>query len=150
MNCADKPYLISSLQNIYQEKWGRLLEEQKRLLADLHGESKNTAGDKHETARAQVQIELEQLQHSIDTTQRMLGILNHLTHEPKVRVELGALVQLQNNCYFLSIPHGALEINNTTIFCLPPTAPFAQAMLGKSAGDKVAWMEQEWVIQNVD
>ena len=67
----------------------------------LHSETKSSAGDKHETGRAMLQLEMEKAGQQLKSVQQMKDILARI--DPEKRSELailGSLVETSLGTYF--------------------------------------------------
>lgn len=104
----------------------------------LGSEAKSTAGDKHETGRAMIQLEQEKMGRQLAETQKLQTILSRINADKVYdKVQSGALVETDNGCYFIAVGLGKLKVGGVEIFVMAPTSPLAQAMLGKGKGEKV-------------
>ncbi len=99
-------------------------------------ETKSSAGDKHETARAMSQLEVEKAGKYLMEAQRMKSILGIL--EPTVERTnccLGAVVKTTQGNFYLSIALGKVKIENEIYFCVGMNSPVAQVMFNLKKGD---------------
>ncbi len=104
----------------------------------LGSEAKSTAGDKHETGRAMIQLEQEKMGRQLAETQKLQTILSRINSEKTCKtVQSGALVETDNGLYFIAVGLGKLEVEGSEIFVMAPTSPLAQAMLGKGKGNQI-------------
>jgi hypothetical protein len=118
-------------------------ETLQRLQADMvvlqesrQSDTKSSAGDKHETARAMVDQELQQLNQQREKAQRNQSELQQLTEAPCEVAARGAAVETERIIYFISISFGKLPVEGLKpVYALSPVSPAAQAMLGKRAGE---------------
>lgn len=111
-----------------------------KTLADiklaLEEESKSSAGDKHETGRAMLQIERENAGHQLLEIENVEQMLKRVQiTEPSGLVHLGSLVTTTQASYFLSISAGKFTLQNNDYFCIAPNSPIGQLLLGKQKGD---------------
>ena len=115
----------------------------KQLEADMvalqesrQADTKSSAGDKHETSRAMVDRELEQLIQQREKALRNQSELQQLTEAPYEVAARGAAVEAERIIYFISISFGKLPMDGAKpVYALSPVSPAAQAMLGKRAGE---------------
>lgn len=102
----------------------------------LTAESKSTAGDKHETGRAMLQLEREKLGKQLHEVEKQQQVLQRLNPDVKnVRIVLGSLVQTETATYFISIAAGKVDIESEHIFCISANSPIGQLLLGKTTND---------------
>ncbi len=135
-----------------------LLEARRRALentmavlkADLQNEAKSTAGDKHETGRAMLQLEMEKLGQQLLNTQKQVEILKRIPYQKTQNtVASGSLLEMQQGVYFISLGLGAIQVNGTEVVCLAPGAPLGQELLGKPAGASVMFRNQLFTIKAI-
>jgi len=111
-----------------------------KTLADiklaLEEESKSSAGDKHETGRAMLQIERENAGHQLLEIENVEETLKRVQiAEPSGIIHLGSLVTTTQATYFLSISAGKFTIHKKDYYCIAPNAPIGVLLLGKQKGD---------------
>lgn len=110
------------------------------ILAALESESKSSAGNKHETGRAMVQLEREKLGEQIKTTDRNLDILIPLEmHKTSKKAGLGSLVKTDHINYYIAISTPAVNIDNTDYFCISAQSPIGKLLLGKKVGEGISF-----------
>lgn len=117
---------------------------------DLHSETKSSAGDKHETGRAMLQLEMEKVgkQHlEVLEKEKTLQKID-VTVSSKV-VCLGTLVFTDKINYFLSVSLGKITIEDEIFFAISPSSPIGKLMLGKSKGEKVSFNGNQITIQKI-
>ena len=116
-----------------------LLEEQKKVLQGaLMSESKSSAGDKHETARAMVQLEREKLGKQIDELEQNQQKLNTLkNHKTTTSVSLGSVVLTDKENYYISIATNFCEIDAKKYYCISAQSPIGKLLIGKKVNDKI-------------
>jgi transcription elongation GreA/GreB family factor len=113
----------------------RLKKSAAALQESLDSETKSSAGDKHETGRAMVQLEQEKLAQQLvelDRLQEVLQKINVETAQGKIR--LGSWVKTGTAQYFLAISCGAAPWEGQTVYCISAGSPIAQLLMGKEAG----------------
>ena len=114
----------------------RLHSDMAALQESRQADTKSSAGDKHETARAMVDQELQQLNQQREKALRNQSELQQLADAPYEVAERGAAVETERIIYFISISFGKLPVEGVKpIYALSPVSPAAQAMLGKRAGE---------------
>ncbi|TMU55192.1 3-oxoacyl-ACP synthase [Flagellimonas algicola] len=132
-----KEALLQFCQDYVRDKKEVLKKRSASLQESLNSETKSSAGDKHETGRAMVQLEQEKLGQQLQEIEKMAQVLNlvDLTSSTH-KIGLGNLVQTSTAHYFIAISAGAFKPKNgNPIFCISPSTPIAKLLLGKEAGD---------------
>ena len=88
----------------------------------LQSETKSSAGDKHETGRAMLQLEMEKASQQFNVVSEMNDVLKKIELQPKHDiVKLGSLITTNHGNYFLTISIGAVSIEQKEYFILSPT-----------------------------
>lgn len=103
-------------------------------------ESKSSAGDKYETGRAMMQIELEnngrQLEKSRVAKQELLQLNLQEVHS---LAGSGSLVYTNQGIYFISIGFGKLELAEQPYYAISLASPIGQALKQAKIGDTVSF-----------
>ena len=108
--------------------------------SSLLSDTKSSAGDKHETARAMVQLEQEKLSKQLGEFLQMKSILSQINPEIIQRqVGQGSLINTSLGWYFLSVGLGQISVEGTIVFALNPRAPLGQYLMGKRVGEEVVF-----------
>jgi len=89
----------------------------------LGNETKSSAGDKYETGRAMLHLEIEKLKSQQAEWLEMLKKLNSLDLSEKNQVEEGALIKTNDQMFFLAVGLGKVLLGNQAVFCLSPDSP---------------------------
>lgn len=101
----------------------------------LNSETKSSAGDKHETGRAMIQLEMEKAGQQLQNIQAMQTTLNKIGLDSSDVARLGSLVHTNKGQYYLSISAGSLHIADQNYFAVSLSSPIGKLLLGKRAGD---------------
>ena len=113
-------------------------------------ETKSSAGDKHETGRAMAHLEQEKIAGQLSEMNKLAEILHRIDATQKhIKIQLGSLVETTIGVFYISVGIGAIEIENTTIFCMTAAAPLGKELLGKSTGTEIDWQEKKIVIVTI-
>ena len=126
-----------------------------QVLADLKetgaNETKSTAGDKHETALAMLQIEQankrEQLAQII-TQKKVLEKINP-ANVASIVVN-GSLVKTDNGYLFVSVALGKAVIEGITFMALSPQSPLGKQLMGLKAGDTAIINNKSYYIEGLE
>lgn len=108
------------------------------LKEDLQGESKSSAGDKHETGRAMVQLEMEKLADQRKDLQLKLDQWSKIDFSiADARIQVGSLVITNSGKFLLAIALGTIVFESDPVVVLSPRSPLAQKLLGKTVLEEV-------------
>jgi len=126
-----------------------------QVLADLKesgsNETKSTAGDKHETALAMLQIE------QVNTRGQLQELLVQKTALEKLDPALsaamivnGSLVKTNRGYLYMSVALGKAVINDITVMALSPQSPLGQKLLGLKAGEVAGMNDTEYLVESIE
>lgn len=136
---------------IVQQKINVLQKNLHELSDSAGNETKRTAGDKHETALAMLQIEQEnnsrQLKEALQQKATLEKLDPHLKTETVVR---GSLVHTNKGIFYISLGLGKLKADNETFFAVSPDAPLGKLLLMKKAGDAFQFNNTSYEILSVE
>ena len=116
----------------------------------LRSETKSSAGDKHETGRAMLQLEMEKAGQQLAAVQQMQQTLAKInTLSSSANIALGSVIKTSSACYFLSISAGKLKEKETFYFAISTSSPIGKLLVGKKAEDTFTWNGKEITIESV-
>ena len=76
----------------------------------LSSETKSSAGDKHETGRAMLQLEMEKAGQQLASVQQMQQTLARVAiAKPSISVRLGTIIETSSIHYFLSVSDAVIQ-----------------------------------------
>lgn len=130
----------------------RVLQQSLHDLTESAGnETKSTAGDKHETALAMLQIEQENISRQLKETLAQKTILENIdTSLHTEQIVRGSLVTTNKGIFFLSIALGKATLEDQLIIALSPESPLGKAMLHLKTGDTCSFNVIDYVIEGVE
>lgn len=106
----------------------------------LTSETKSSAGDKHETGRAMLQLEMEKAGQQLQSIQQMKETLSRIDPSKNSEIiSLGSLVETNLANYFLSVGAGQLTIENKIYFAISTSSPIGKLLLGKRVEEEIRW-----------
>ena len=116
----------------------------------LTSETKSSAGDKHETGRAMLQLEREKAGNQLAEIQKIKENLSKISISKTSEViGLGSVVYTNKSNYFIAISAGEIKVENELFYAISSNTPIGQLLLGKTIGDEVLFREQRFKIVNV-
>ena len=122
----------------------------KNVAISLKEETKSSAGDKHETGRAMLQLERENAGKQLAEIEKLEAILNRVsTATSSGPVHLGSVVMTSQYYYFISIPAGQITVDGIHFFAIGATSPIGQRLLSKEEGDEIRFRESVFTITSV-
>lgn len=122
----------------------------KALRDDVSNESKSSAGDKHETARAMMNLEQEKLGKQFQELMTMKEHFNKINFEiVSDKIQLGSMIETNKGYFLLSVGLGKIKANTQDLMLLSLQSPLGEMLLGKSEGDHVMLNTHEYIIIRV-
>ena len=145
-----KQQLLHLCQDFVQNKIDVLEATIKSSKEALNSETKSSAGDKHETGRAMLQLEMEKAGQQLLEVQKMKNQLQRIDLSvTSERVSLGSLVNTNLGRYFIAISQGQIKVENKSYFVISSQSPIGKLLLGKSVNEVVYFRSQEIKIQEI-
>ena len=116
----------------------------------LLSETKSSAGDKHETGRAMLQLEREKAGQQLAEAQKVKEILAKIdvTNSSK-KVCLGSVVYTSQANYFISIGAGKITVDGIDFFAISPNTPIGKLLFSKEIGDEVFFRIENFTIKEI-
>lgn len=113
------------------------------LKTQLESDSKSSAGDKHETSRAMIHLEQEQLGKQVYETNLQLSALNSIPQNQESGIiQIGNLIESNQGYYYLSIGLGKLKIDELEVIAISPNSPLGRLFYGKSPTDELVFQQK--------
>jgi transcription elongation GreA/GreB family factor len=148
---------ITLKQKIYNHYLHLIDEKVKMLqqaLADLKesgaNETKSTAGDKHETALAMLQIE------QANTRVQLQEVLSQKTALEKINPKLsatiivnGSLIKTNRGYFFMSVALGKAVVDNNAVIALSPQSPLGQKLMWLKINEACSINNIEYKIESI-
>lgn len=99
-------------------------------------ETKSSAGDKYETGRAMMQLEIEKNTVQLAEAIKLKKALDEINPASlATSVVPGSLVITDQSNYYISISAGQLQIDSKTYFAISPASPIGSLLKGLQVGD---------------
>ena len=126
--------LKQKIYNHYLQLVNDKINQLQKVLVDLKesgaNETKSTAGDKHETALAMLQIEQANVRSQLKEVQQQLAALQKINPvlSPAIIVN-GSLIKTDKGYLFISIAGGKATIEELVVMAISPQSPLGQLLL---------------------
>ena len=142
---------LHSFCSLYIENRAERIRQQLGEIRNaLTSETKSSAGDKHETARAMLQLEMEKFGNQLVQAEKSIEILGRISPEQQhKKVGPGSLVHTSKDSYYLAISAGAAEIKERIVFCISAASPIGRLLIGKSEGDVITFKSTTFTVEQV-
>ena len=135
---------------LMEDKISLLKKTLQGLTESAANESKSTAGDKHETALAMLQIEQENTGRQLKDALANKLVLNQINiHHNPTRIANGSLVKTNQGYLFLSIALGRIAVNDTNLIALSPQSPLGMKLAGLRLNDRAEMNGTTYIIEDI-
>ena len=125
-----------------------------KVLDDLKesgaNETKSTAGDKHETALAMLQIEQANKRAQMQELLEQKAALNKI--DPTiitVQVTNGTLIKTNKGYLFMSAALGKAVVEGTTVITLSAQSPLGKILMGLKKGAVASFNQTQYIVEEI-
>lgn len=140
-------------QNCYNHVLQRISNAEsamKRADDAVLGESKSTAGDKHDVAREMMRAERDKAEMQKGEALRLKQLMETISPTSQsAEAKMGSLVLTNMGKFYFAISVGKITLENDTYIAMAPAAPLAQKFKGKKAGETVSFNGRNYLIEEV-
>ncbi len=143
----DKSMILAAIKKQLESTAELHQQNLDEIKQSISGETKRTAGDKHETALAMLQSEQERIGRHLKQVKEQLSALLQLMTSNSTRPDgSGSLVTTDKGIFFIAIAAGKIEINRETIFAVSPAAPITSYLLHTNVSESFILQRQTYTI----
>lgn len=147
---ALKAELVAHCRSSIDDRYNKVRNTINGIEESLFEESKSSVGDKHETARAMLQIDRENAGNQLHEIEKVAQLLSKIDIKAASDyVRLGSLVYTDKFIYFISISIGTVSLEDKDYLCVALNSPVGQLISGKKKGDEFVLNEVGYKIKNV-
>ena len=116
----------------------------------LQSETKSSAGDKHETGRAMLQLEMEKAGQQLSGIAQLKVVLSKIdVLKSSKNACLGSIIVTAKVSYFLSISAGQLVVADKSYFAISVSSPIGKLLLGKQEKDMISFNGKTIIINKI-
>ena len=120
------------------------------LKESVGNETKSSAGDKHETARAMMHLEQEKVMKQLAVNQKVLSVVNRVDPEQEnTTIGLGSLVITDRICFYIIAGIGQIHLEEQNYYMVSFQSEIVQAFKGKKKGDTILFKNQSYSVKEV-
>ena len=113
-------------------------------------DTKSSAGDKHETSRAKIQTEIDQLSKQLINAQRQKNNLSIIdTNTLNSIADVGSLVETNKGYFFISTGWGRIQIQDENYYVISIESPIGRLLKNKKEGDSIQFRNIAYDILSV-
>lgn len=137
--------------NLINDKISLLQQVLVDLKESAGNETKSTAGDKHETALAMLQIEQANTRGQLEDVLQKKAALKRINpvSSPEQIVN-GSLVKTNRGYLYLSVALGKINTDGIDVIALSPQSPLGEKMMGLIVGDTVEMNGNFYIIEVIE
>ncbi|MBX9853042.1 MAG: GreA/GreB family elongation factor [Cytophagaceae bacterium] len=118
--------------------------------ASANEETKSSAGDKYETGRSMMQLEIEKNSAQLAEGMKLKQTLSLINPDnTSDKVLLGSLVITGNGIFYIAISAGQIKLDNKIFFAVSPVSPIGALLMGKKSGDQVEFNGKKFSVKEV-
>ena len=133
-----KEKLYKACEAYVDERIKRIEAAMAGLESDLENETKSSAGDKYETGREMINLEINKLAEQLQQFKNLRNTLNVAkSRTNNGSAQLGTAVKTNMANYFIAIPADRIIVDADEYFAIGANSPIAQLLLHKKAGEEI-------------
>ncbi len=149
-NLELKQSLYMQCADFVEQRYLKIQTQIKEIQESLTSETKSSAGDKHETGRAMLQLEREKAGQQWAEIEKIKENLSKVDPTKSTqRIGIGSVVFTSQSNYFIAISAGQLKCNADSFYAISPHTPIGLLLMGKKVNDTIDFREQQFVIKAV-
>jgi len=145
-----KSELVKNCTSIIEHRISNALEMLKTSNESAHLETKSSAGDKYETARAMAHLEYEKAALQLNEALKLKQVLAHVNFKSSGnQVFSGSLVITDHYHFLLAISLNKMTVAGHDFFVVSPTTPVGRLIMGKMVGAQFSFNNQVHTVQEI-
>lgn len=145
-----KKHIIDTCKSHLENKILSLNTIIKEVSESSNSESKSSAGDKHETSKAMMQLEIEKLGTQLKEAELQLNEFEKINFNKIVQsIEQGSLVETNKGYFLIASSIGKITVDDKTIFVISGKSPWVIAFSGKQQGNNVSFNGVQYLINAI-
>jgi transcription elongation GreA/GreB family factor len=146
-----KPQIHQACIAMLEARISRLQQSIVHAQQAASDDTKSSAGDKFETSREMMKLEIDKNNAQLSQADTMLQHLHKLNPGTTMdKVAFGSLVHTNEGIYYFSVGLGKLMVDDKVCFALSMVSPIGKALGGRKAGETVDFMGRKVEIEAID
>ena len=135
----NKETVLEAMESLLVQQLNEVEDQLQSIAESKAQETKSSAGDKFETARAMMQREEEKLNGQYLRIRQQLDQLKVFKQQSKHSelVQVGRLVICDQASFFIGLPVGKIAVESDFVFAVSTDAPLGKLLIGKRIGESV-------------
>nr|WP_321453958.1 hypothetical protein [uncultured Carboxylicivirga sp.] len=145
-----KQVLVTKMAEVLNDKIGILSKAMEQAIESMQDDTKSSAGDKFETGREMMQIELNNLKTQMAQVKQSQSDLSKINPSIKTdKISFGSLVKTNLGVYFISIAQGKIKLNNNDYYSISLASPIGRILRDKKAGESLSFNGKTLLIEDL-
>ena len=146
-----KQQLYGFCKSYIENRLERIQNNIDSLQEALSSETKSSAGDKHETGRAMIQLEREKLGKQLSEIHLLQELFKKIPLNSNVsHVGLGSVIYTDKQNYYMAISAGETKVDGVSFYAIAPNTPVGKLLMGKVMGNIAVFNAKEFKIQKIE
>lgn len=118
--------------------------------ASANEETKSSVGDKYETGRAMMQLEIEKNSIQLQEALKLQRILNAINPDKKsVVAEPGSLIKTDHNYFYIAVSIGQVVIDGLSFLVVSLDSPVGMKLKGLKQGQVMTFNNKNYTIEEI-
>jgi hypothetical protein len=146
----DRKEVYTACVKLVDERIAELESTLQELAQSIEGESKSSAGDKHETTRAVLHLEQEKTSLQLEELLHQRSALQQNEHADHDTLHNGSLILTDKGYIYLSVGLGKVKVRDTEVMVISPASPLGQLLNKKKKGDRITIHDNTFTILEIE
>lgn len=147
---ALKHQLHTACMDSLVQRIGRIQQTITEAQQAANEETKSSSGDKYETTRAMMHLEIEKNSIQLQEAVKQQRLLNQIrTDQINKQVENGCLINSNHGQFYLGISIGKIIVDDQSYMCISAASPIGQLLMKKQAGAEFTFQGKKYEILEV-
>ncbi|MBD0402176.1 3-oxoacyl-ACP synthase [Flammeovirga sp. EKP202] len=146
LNTEYKKALKAHCKSLIVGKVKSLEEAMESAQQSANAETRSTAGDKHDTARAMMHLEKEKMGTQLSQNLQLLKVIEEINDTKSDTIKPGSFIKTDKGLYYLLISIGQVKFEKDNVFVISAQSPIGKIFIGKSTNEKVKFNGNEMTI----
>lgn len=113
-------------------------------------ETKSSMGDKYETGRAAIHLEMEKYAHQLNEFNSLKKVIFQINADRKYdSIQPGSVVYTNHGNYFIAISVGEFQVEEITYLTISLASPLGKELHKRKTGEAFSFRNKEFIIHSV-
>lgn len=145
-----KQQLYEQCQSVLGERLNLIKTTVSDIQKALQSETKSSAGDKHETGRAMLQLEREKAGNQLAELQKQMQTIQKIDPEKRhSKIALGSVVMTSDSNYFIGVSVGEIIVEDKSFYGISLGTPMGKLLLSKEVGHTIRFRSKQFIITEI-